>query len=142
MAENDKKFQNSQNKANSSIKASTKNKYKILQVIEIINSVEKLERTISQFNTQTKVDICKRIANVITLPSQINSLFNYVHTSFLQVKCDPTIDGIFPFTIDHRVVTPRRKTNNYWSNPTWCFLPYPMLPVNTGFWNIKRQSVK
>ena len=26
--------------------------------------------------TQTKVDICEDIANVITLPSQINSLFN------------------------------------------------------------------
>ena len=54
----------------------TKNKCKTLQVIEIISRVEKLERTISKFNTQTKVDICEDIANVITLPSQINSLFN------------------------------------------------------------------
>ena len=46
-----------------------------LQVIEIINSIEKLERTIRYFNTQTTVDICERITNVITLPSQINSLF-------------------------------------------------------------------
>ena len=142
MAENDKKFQNSQNKANSSIKASTKNKYKILQVIEIINSVEKLERTISQFNTQTTVDICVCTADVITLPSQINSLFKYVHTSFRQLKSDPTIDPIFPFTIDHRAVTPYREANNYSSTPTWYFLPYPMRPVNAGSQNNKLQFAK
>ena len=43
MAENDNKLQNSQNRTDSQIKANTKNKYETLQVIEIINSVEKLE---------------------------------------------------------------------------------------------------
>ena len=44
MAENDnKKLQNSQNQTDSQIRANTKNKYETLQVIEIINSVEKLE---------------------------------------------------------------------------------------------------
>ena len=81
MAENDKKLQNSQNQTDSQIKANTKNKCKTLQVIEIISSVEKLERTISKFNTQTKVGICEDIANVITLPSQINSLFNPLSAS-------------------------------------------------------------
>ena len=66
---------------------------------------------------------------MITLPSQINSLFKYFHTSFRQVKNDPRIDAVFPFTIDHRAVTPCRETNNYWSNPTWCFLHYPMRPA-------------
>ena len=46
MEENDKKLENSQNETNSQIRASIKNLYKILQVIEIINSVEKLERTV------------------------------------------------------------------------------------------------
>ena len=75
MAENEKKLQNPQSQTDSQINAKTKNKYKNLQVIEINHSVEKLERTISQFNTQTTVDICECIADVITLPSQINSLF-------------------------------------------------------------------
>ena len=65
----------------------------MLQVIQIINSAEKLERTISQFNTQNTVDICEHIANMITLPSQINTLFKYAHTNFPQVKSDPTIDA-------------------------------------------------
>ena len=43
IAENNKKLQNSQNQTDSQIKANSKNKYKILQFIEIINSVEKLE---------------------------------------------------------------------------------------------------
>ena len=46
MAENNKKLQNSQNQTDSQIKLNTKNKYKTLQVIEIINSDEKLKRTI------------------------------------------------------------------------------------------------
>ena len=46
MEENDKKLENFQNETNSQIRASIKNLYKILQVIEIINSVEKLERTV------------------------------------------------------------------------------------------------
>ena len=82
MEENDKKLENFQNETNSQIRASIKNLYKILQVIEIINSVEKLERTVRWFNTQTTVDICECLANVIILPSQINSLFKFVHTSF------------------------------------------------------------
>ena len=92
MSENDKKLQNSQNQTDSQIKASTKNKYKILEVIQIINIAEKHERTISQFNTQSTADIYNCIANVITPPSQIKSLFKYAHTSFRQVKSDPTID--------------------------------------------------
>ena len=123
MAENDKKCQNSQSQTDSQIKANKKNKYKIPQVIEIINSVEKLERTIRQFNTQATVDICEDVAIVITLPCQINSLFKYVHTSFRQVKSDPTIEATFPLMIDHRAVTPCREMESYWSNPTWCFFP-------------------
>ena len=142
MAENNNKLQNSENQTNSYIKTSTKDKYKILQVTEIINSVEKLEKVISQFNTRTTVDICEVIANAIVLPSQINSLFKYVHTSFRQVKSDAIISAIFPLTIDHRAVTPCHETNNYWSNPAWCFLPYPMRPVHTGFSNIKLRFVK
>ena len=44
MSQNDKKLQNSQNQIDSQIKASTKNKYKILEVIQIINSAEKDEK--------------------------------------------------------------------------------------------------
>ena len=51
MTENNKKLQNSQNKTDSQVKANTKNNYKNLQVIGVINSVEKLEKAISQFNT-------------------------------------------------------------------------------------------
>ena len=40
MAENDKKLQNSQNQTDSQIKTNTKNKYKTLQIIEIINSIK------------------------------------------------------------------------------------------------------
>ena len=65
-----------------------------------------------------------------------------LHTSFRYVKSDPTTDSIFPFTIDHRPVTSCRETNNYWSNPTRCFLPYSIRLVNTGFWDIKLQIVK
>ena len=142
MAENEKKLQNSQNQTDSRIKAKTNNKYKNLQVTEMNHSVEKLERTISQFNTQTTVDICERITNLITLPSQINSLFKYFHTSFRQVKSDPTVEAIFPFMIDHCVVTPCGESTYYWSNTIWCFLPYPMGPDNTGFWDINLQIVK
>ena len=142
MAENEKKLQNPQSQTDSQINAKTKNKYKNLQFIEINHSVEKLERTISQFNTQTTADICKRMTNMITLPSQINSLFKYVHTSFPQVKSYPTAEPIFPFMIDHCAVTPCGESTYYWSNSVWCFLPYPMGPVNKGFWDINLQSVK
>ena len=49
-----------------------------------------VERTIRYFNTQTTFEICESITYVITLSSQINSLFKYVHTSFRYVKSDPT----------------------------------------------------
>ena len=70
---------------------------------------------------------------MITLPSQINSLFKYVHTSFRYVKSDPRVEAIFPFTIDYRTVIPCPETNIYWSNPTWRFLPSPTRPVNKPF---------
>ena len=139
MAENET-LQNSQNHTDS--QKNTKNKYKTLQVIEIINRAKKLERTIRQFYIQTTVDIWEGIANVINLPSQIKSLFKYVHTSFRQVKSDPTVDAVIPFTIDHRAMTPCREASNYWSNPTWCFLSYPTRPVNIDIWDIKPQVVK
>ena len=142
MAENEKKLQNPQGQTDSQIKAETKNKYKNLQVIEISHSVEKLERTIIQFNTQTTADICERITNMITLPSQINSLFKYVHTSFPQVKSDPTVEPIFPFMIDHCAVTPCGELTYYQSNSIWCFLPYPIGQINTGFWDINLKIVE
>ena len=46
MGVNNKKPKNYQNQTDSQIKANTKNKYKTLQVIEIINSVVKLEQSI------------------------------------------------------------------------------------------------
>ena len=49
-----------------------------------------VERTIRYFNTQTTFEICESITYVITLSSQINSLFKYVHTSFRYVKSDST----------------------------------------------------
>ena len=119
MVKNDNNLQTSQNQTDSQIKTNTKNKYKTLQVTEILNSVGKLEQTFGQFNTKTTIDICKRIADVITLPSLISSLFKYIHTSFRQVKSASMM--------------PCRETNNYWSNPSGYFLPYPMPPVKMGF---------
>ena len=78
----------------------------------------------------------------IKLIHKFNSLFKCIHTSFRQVQSDPTVHPIFPFAIDHRAMTPCRETNNYWSDPKSCFLPYPIRPVNTNFWDIKLQIVK